>query len=839
MKKIQINAVLKMGFLLAAVNLVTGCAAFFQSKVPMNSTGNHGNLGDLLKKAEAITELAAPEQLFVSCNEYSGTINVSWKEVEGASSYRIERAVLKPDESGNYAKQVLNKGTENEFSVEYPEAGEFEVVREFYYDTVYTDSILTNPSANNDEYNYKYFYRIMAENVSEGLEGIYTNPIVKQTVSSSSGNSVVYTYDDNFTGMGQLFKAPCNVNASKGKSKETITLTWDKVTNARYYRVYRDTREDFTSYAFIEQINATNTDTITKNLSVSSSDQGTEFYYKVKAVTSAGQESAFSSITMGYALKAGAPVTPGDLQVVNGYATIDKQFTISWTALEAEEGSTTTYSLYRTTSQDSVFSLVKKDIDGSTSSYTDKSGIKPGIYYYYYIQSVKTDDTTQEVSKSAFSEQSNEAMGFLLSPPASVSVEDSETENCVKLVWSKAIGSTITDDYGLEYSYKIFYDTDKDGTFDNQLGDVVTGEAYSAGYLYAEVQKQPFYKISTIYQDKESTKSSAAAPAPNAPKNVNATKNKNLCSDKTQFESTYTPNTNNVYPVRITWEEPEDGASSYNIYRSTVPDSSFRKLNDTPLTECVYIDENATAKAGVFYYYKVISLNVLGQGTKGNNPQDDDPENGGNRESWGYGALTRDQWFREYNKEIATSQSKLTLMHKSDDMAKLGSETINAYLKVNGSLGTLSYTAKIAGLGAEITMPYVNYADHAIISNGKFLGVYYILNGSTDTTSNMSANGNMHNTVHCYHYADYNITTETPVTDVVNNTSYTLSAGTKLFQGMYPGSVIYDNLEIKGGAAGGGYYLVTTYELDRTSSSTGTEILSQGKVDWLVGEEIR
>ena len=42
-----------------------------------------------------------------------------------------------------------------------------------------------------------------------------------------------------------------------------------------------------------------------------------------------------------------------------------------------------------------------------------------------------------------------------------------------------------------------------------------------------------------------------------------------------------------------------------------------------------------------------------------------------------------------------------------------------------------------------------------------------------------------------------------------------------------------------GGAAGGGYYLVTTYELDRTSSSTGTEILSQGKVDWLVGEEIR
>lgn len=55
--------------------------------------------------------------------------------------------------------------------------------------------------------------------------------------------------------------------------------------------------------------------------------------------------------------------------------------------------------------------------------------------------------------------------------------------------------------------------------------------------------------------------------------------------------------------------------------------------------------------------------------------------------------------------------------------------------------------------------------------------------------------------------------------------------GTVNCSGMYPGQAVYDNLQIKGGAAGGGYYLVTTKDL------SGSELLSQAKVDWTVGEE--
>ena len=50
-------------------------------------------------------------------------------------------------------------------------------------------------------------------------------------------------------------------------------------------------------------------------------------------------------------------------------------------------------------------------------------------------------------------------------------------------------------------------------------------------------------------------------------------------------------------------------------------------------------------------------------------------------------------------------------------------------------------------------------------------------------------------------------------------------------KGMYPGYVIYDNLEIKGGAAGGGYYLVQTNDLSDKA------VLPEAKVDWLVGEQ--
>ncbi|MDE6773034.1 MAG: fibronectin type III domain-containing protein [Treponemataceae bacterium] len=248
----------------------------------------------------------------------------------------------------------------------------------------------------------------------------------------------------------------------------------------------------------------------------------------------------------------------------------------------------------------------------------------------------------------------------------------------------------------------------------------------------------------------------------------------------------YSPNKNGVYPVKITWIAPAGDDIKYYIYRSKKTDGGFQKLTAKPIEETEYIDANTTAKPGEYYYYKVISLNSLNQGNKGNDPANDPAHN-----ARGYGALTADQWFREYNKTTVKSQTKLTLMHKPNNLDKVGSETISGDIS-----GTLGYTAKVQGLGARITMPYVDYADFYVTGTQE---VYFKLNGNTNTTSDMSANGSMDGTVVC--------------------------------TGMYPGNAGYDAIEIKGGGAGGGYYAVTTRDLG------GNVIFSDAHVDWLVGEE--
>ncbi len=90
-------------------------------------------------------------------------------------------------------------------------------------------------------------------------------------------------------------------------------------------------------------------------------------------------------------------------------------------------------------------------------------------------------------------------------------------------------------------------------------------------------------------------------------------------------------------------------------------------------------------------------------------------------------------------------------------------------------------------------MHYTDYAE--FYANGDAAnGYYFFLNGDTNTSASMDASGNMD--------------------------------GIVTIQGMYPGSVSYNNIKIKGGAAGGGTYGIKRDGFD-----------GQVEVDWQVGEE--
>ena len=456
----------------------------------------------------------------------------------------------------------------------------------------------------------------------------------------------------------------------------------------------------------LEEIETIRSDSTSYRNEMIDSERGKEFYYKIQA-KNGNSSSALSSIAMGYSLQFGAPSAPNGITVVEPYAKSKSSLTLKWDPVpEPSSEYTRTYSVYRTSSEDNVYTLVKSGIPRDETTITDTS-VKPGRIYYYFIQTVDEEISNKSNKiKSAFSEKTNTTFGYLLSSPSDISVKKTDTQD--KLLRFKAALGEI--EATLPFSYNIYYSDSKDGTY--ILLQQFTPDAENArdenGYYSVTVLNKPFYKVSTVFEgsvEGESNYSEPVAPVPDAPENVCATKTENLASDS---NVSWAPNANGVYPVKITWKKPSQGNTpyAYDVYRSTKPDSGFKKITETPVMadgqdSFYYIDVNDSAVSGVFYFYRIRSLNSLLQGTEQNNPLDDLPKN---RDSWGYGAVTPDQWFREYNKTVARSQEKLTLMHKPNDMDKLGSETIKAdYTTRNNSApGTLSYNAAIAGLGAEI-----------------------------------------------------------------------------------------------------------------------------------------
>ena len=726
---------------LITIIILTSCTQMFQPKLPMN-LDTSASLGTLFEKEVEITQLEAPKQVVVSQGQNPTKILIGWDAVQGATSYTIERAIVT-----------------NPTISTIPEDNEFQIIKKFVYNTSYIDEVLTEKETHyqSEAYinNYRYYYRIIAQNPRESYDqSLPTEPV-----------------------FGTLFNPVLRVNADLGKSTDAINIYWDEVKNATSYQIWRGVNSNGTAMeniATTQPILDERTNKLTFHNKIDITEQGIEFYYKVIAVNSSGTESINSPLAMGYSLMSGAPTAPNNLTIVNGRGT-KNSIELSWDPVIAD--GTTYYSVYRTSSVDSSLTLLVAKQE--STSFIDTKGIKPNIYYYYQVQSFTENIETGEKLKSPMTDTSATSQkpieGYILSPPSNIKI--SKTNGILYISWIPAIGNNEEQSF---YSYNIYGSAnEKDGyeLIDSNISVPVQDD----GRIYFEVsQTANFYKVTTSCNEIESTFSEAVAPSPDPVTTITVSKNKNI-------GDSYIANTNGVFPVEITWKAPSNTVSlaGYHIYRSTKEDSGFRKITETPIeyqngtSDYLYIDQNETAKTRTYYYYKILAVNSLEQGSEYSGTEK------------GYGALTPEQYMREYNKTAINSQTKLTLMHKSNDMDKLGSESVKGSIS-----GSLSYNAAVEGLGARITMHYDNYADYYIIDKDNTSGVYFLITGDTNTSANMSANGTMDGTVVC--------------------------------SGMYPGKVIYDKIEIKGGSAGGG-----TYGIIREGFS------GQVEVDYKIGNEGR
>lgn len=236
-------------------------------------------------------------------------------------------------------------------------------------------------------------------------------------------------------------------------------------------------------------------------------------------------------------------------------------------------------------------------------------------------------------------------------------------------------------------------------------------------------------------------------------------------------ESEENANKHGVFPVLIEWNEVP-GAKLYKILKNTKNSKQWTEIAQVTTSNAkntfselsskenisllssdggsilafTHNDENAIPNSFTNYKIEAYASNLIDSSA----------------EQFGWGALTALTYMNTYNENVIKSHSKLTLMHKRINLQKLGKE--NA---LGDTSGYLAYHAKVKGLNGVVTMEYSNYCER----------VQWILNGNSNTKANIFANGKMFGTVKC--------------------------------TGMYPGSVSYDDVEIKKGKANGGFYTIS------------------------------
>ena len=255
-------------------------------------------------KRQVATTLAAPSAKISNVSS-TGKIKVSWNKVSGATKYEVYRATSK---SGSYTKLTTTSKT-----------------------SVTNNSTTTGKT---------YYYKVRA-------------------VGASGNKSKFSSVVSRICKLGSPEVTISNV-ASSGKVK----LSWDKISGASKYEVWRATSQNGT-YTKL-------TTTTKTSVTDSKATAGKTYYYKVKAIYSnSSANSAYSEI-----VSKTCDLPRPDVTVKKSSGNVK----VSWNKISG----TTQYEVYRATSKNGTYKRIKST---TSTSYTDKS-VKSGKTYYYKVKAI-------------------------------------------------------------------------------------------------------------------------------------------------------------------------------------------------------------------------------------------------------------------------------------------------------------------------------------------------------------------------------------------------------------------------------------------------------------------
>lgn len=211
------------------------------------------------------------------------------------------------------------------------------------------------------KYNKQYYYKVSAY-------------IIRNDVKNEGEISLASS------GVKNSLSAP-KITAASRVNSSSIKVSWSRVTNAQKYTlVYKADGGKWKTYS-----STTGTSITVKKLSV-----GTKYHFKVYASNSIGS-SSYSADKTQTALPA-APVRPS-LKKQRG------SIKVSWKKSLDASG----YKVYRATSKNGSYKLVKTVGGKNTTSFTDKSVKRNKTYYYKVCVYTTKNKKSHNSSKSAYS----------------------------------------------------------------------------------------------------------------------------------------------------------------------------------------------------------------------------------------------------------------------------------------------------------------------------------------------------------------------------------------------------------------------------------------------------
>ena len=269
----------------------SGCTSLTSVTIPNSVTAIYGNA---FSGCTSLTNLTIPDSVTTIG---SG----AFKDCSALTEIKLPSA-LKAIESETFSNCVKLSSVTIPKSVTDIEEKAFyycESLTDVYYDGTAADWAKLTVASGNDD----------MTNATLHCAAVPTAPVVKLGNSAASGKPV---------------------------------LTWNAVSGATSYKVYRATSKSGT-YSLLGTVTATSyTNTGAK--------EGTTYYYKVKAANGAG-ESAYSNVVSGKVVVTPKPAAP---VVKIGHSAASGKPQLTWNAVSGA----TSYKVYRATSQNGTYSLL-------------------------------------------------------------------------------------------------------------------------------------------------------------------------------------------------------------------------------------------------------------------------------------------------------------------------------------------------------------------------------------------------------------------------------------------------------------------------------------------------